>query len=292
MNKYMIIEITSTNIQQIRDQYFINELVIGFFDGIHLGHMSLLSNPENRSILTFKRIPRKTKNLFEFDERIQQLEDLGFKNIFVYDIFENNLIGTEFIEQILAPLSPNKIIVGANFTYGNDRCNAYSLKKYFNVEIKEITYNISTSRIKELIINKQIELANELLIKPYYRVGNVVYGNQIARSLGFNTANILCDNSLIDIAEGVYQAEVVFDNQKYDSVVYLGIPKTIHSRSYSMIEAHILNFSQDIYCKEIKIIFLKYLAPNLKFNSVNELTNAIKKYIKLILNKKKNNFGI
>nr|WP_260807172.1 riboflavin biosynthesis protein RibF [Ureaplasma parvum] len=285
LNKSMIIEITSTNIYKIKQQFVINELIIGFFDGIHLGHMNLLSDPNNQTILTFKNIPRKIKKLYDFNERIQQLEDLGFKRIFIYDIDQNNLSGEEFIDQILKPLTPKKIIVGANFAYGNNFCNASSLKQYFNVEIKIITNDVSTTKIKELIINKQVEIANKLLIKPYYRVGNVVRGDQIARNIGFNTANILCDNNLIDIAEGVYKAQVIFNNKKYDSVVYLGIPKTINTRSFSMIEAHILDFNQNIYDERIKIVFLKYLAPNLKFNNIDELITAIKNYIKLVLDK-------
>ncbi|RCT49198.1 riboflavin biosynthesis protein RibF, partial [Ureaplasma urealyticum] len=60
----MIIEITSTNIYKIKQQFVINELIIGFFDGIHLGHMNLLSDPNNQTILTFKNIPRKIKTLY------------------------------------------------------------------------------------------------------------------------------------------------------------------------------------------------------------------------------------
>ncbi len=107
----MIIEITSTNIYKIKQQFVINELIIGFFDGIHLGHMNLLSDPNNQTILTFKNIPRKIKKLYDFNERIQQLEDLGFKRIFIYDIDQNNLSGEEFIDQILKPLTPKKLLL-------------------------------------------------------------------------------------------------------------------------------------------------------------------------------------
>ncbi|MCV3734531.1 riboflavin biosynthesis protein RibF [Ureaplasma miroungigenitalium] len=278
----MIIELNNKNITnlQIPEQV---DLVIGFFDGLHIGHKYLFSQSKKFSILTFKNIPRKKENLYPYYERLAILSNLeNLVNIYVYDIQANNLPAQDFIDQYIKQLNPHKIIVGRDFLFGSDQKDSHFLKKHCpNTIVSEVyVKDISTSLIKKAIKNNQWTLANNVLLTPYYRCGTVVHGSQIGKSIGFATANIVYDAHLVHLIDGVYLTSTIVNNQTYKSITYIGIPKTIESRETKFIETHILDFHADIYNHNIKVIFHDYLAPNIKFKNLDALITAIKGYIK------------
>lgn len=282
----MIYELNKSNLTSIK-QLNLKKLVIGFFDGLHLGHLKLfnLTNHNQKavdySVLTFYSIPRKSNSLFNFQERIKQLKNIGIENILVLDLEKNNMNGVDFISNFLNQLSVETIVVGNNFSFGNDQLDAKALTKLSKtkVEVIAIDQKYSSSKIKEAILNNDWNKTNDLLGFSYYRFGQVVQASQIGRLLGFPTANIKLETNLIPLTSGSYISSVIVNGISYLGVCYIGIPKTIKTRIYSMIEVHILDFNDDIYYKPIQINFHKFLTINQRFDTKEELIEHIKKCI-------------
>ncbi|MCV3754122.1 riboflavin biosynthesis protein RibF [Ureaplasma zalophigenitalium] len=277
----MIIELNQKNIHNLQMDRQV-DLVIGFFDGLHIGHKYLFSQCKKFSILTFNSIPRKKENLYPFYERLAILNSLeNLVDIYVYDIQANNLSAQAFIDQYIKQLNPQKIIVGRDFLFGNDQKDAHFLKKQCaNAIVSEVhVKDISTTLIKKAIKNNQWTLVNNVLLSPYYRCGTVVYGSQIGKTLGFATANMIYDEQLIHLVDGVYLTSAIINARSYKSITYIGVPKTIERRTTKFIETHLLDFNDNIYNQNIKVVFHDYLAPNIKFSNVNELISAINEYI-------------
>ncbi|MCV3743275.1 riboflavin biosynthesis protein RibF [Ureaplasma sp. ES3154-GEN] len=265
------------------------DLIIGFFDGLHHGHMKLFAESKKFSILTFKNIPRKTASLYPFEKRIEMLEQLpGLVDIYVFDIKEYNIDAQNFIDLYLKKLAPERIVIGQNFSFGSDQQPSSFLKQsYPNTLIIEAPLNsVSTSLIKTGIATNNWDYVNQKLVNPYTRCGLVVHGDQVASNLGFATANIHCDPNLIRLVDGVYITSAIVNNKTYKAITYIGVPKTIVSRDYSFIETHIIDFHQNIYNQNLTIIFHDYIAPNKKFNSIDELINTITSYVQIAKNAK------
>lgn len=279
----MIIELNNKTISDIiKNDNAKKHLVIGFFDGIHKGHLELFDNAKDKYLLTFKKIPRKEFQIYSLKERLEQLKKYGFKGIYVYDIYSSNLEAQEFINNFLKPLNVSKITVGINFTFGKDHQKATFLKEYFDdVNIVDLKLNYSSTKIRNLLLKNDFKTANEILVEDYYYPGIVVNGDQTARMLGFPTANIEVIDGLVPLKEGVYVSDVLIENSNklHRAITYIGVPKTIVNRNKSMIESHIIDFNKDLYNKQIKVYLRKYIAPNKRFINKNALVYAINKYV-------------
>lgn len=268
---------------QINKNNKFKTLYLGFFDALHLGHVNLFKNKkDNDAVMTFINIPRKSEPVFNIEKRINDLKKIGFKKIYIYDIVSKNIKGKDFIEKILINNGVNKIIVGNDFKLGSDFIDIDEIKKYINVDVIEKN-NISTTQIKELLKNGNLLEANKKLAFNFSIKAKVIKSKQIARTLGFPTANIISYNSHY-LKQGVYKTYTIINNKKYNSITFVGNNKTFEDNTYS-IETHIFDFNQNIYNKNIEVFFIDYVSDIFKFNSTNEL----KKHINNLVNKLKNN---
>lgn len=271
--------ILNINQNNVHTMPVVDKLVMGFFDGVHLGHLNLLNQPHT-TLLTFNQIPRKTTNLFSKTDRIEFFNQLNLDNVLFYDILSSNMTGKEFIEKILKPLNPNQIIVGENFSFGKDGQSAYFLQQHFpNVKIVKIKHHISTSSLRYwLTANKpDFKKIAKWLTIPYFRSGTVAKGYQDGRKLGIPTANIEINHQLIDLMEGVYLTKVELNNQVYQGLTFWGKAQTMNHHK-NFIETHLINYEgPEFYNQTIKITFLKYLRKSKKFKSKLQLLQAIKK---------------
>lgn len=279
----MIIDLNSS-ISLIEEP--IEILIMGFFDGLHKGHMTLMHKDLYKSsILTFVNIPSKTNFLYSDNNRIEQLEKTGCKNVLVYDV-SNNLTASEFIEKILKVLNPQKIIVGEDFRIGSDLKGVdFLINNNFNVDVVPRNENVSTTMLKEFISTSDFEKTNQYLIYPYYRTGYVIDGNKQGSMIGAKTANIEINPNLIQIPYGVYISRTIINNKTYKSLTMVGCPKTGKLASNEpRIETHLLNYSgNDFYNEKIKIVFLKKIAniKNYVFKSI--LIKKIDKFKQIAL---------
>lgn len=279
-------------------------LTIGTFDGVHLGHTKIIdrllksSKAENleSTVITFSEHPRSVlkqdKNislLNTSDEKIKLLENLGLDNLVILD-FESiaELSGEEFVKNILVDkLNIQKIIIGYDHRFGKNRSSdihdlIYFGKKYhFDVEqisaqeLNDIT--ISSTKIRNAILNGNIALANSYLGYDFFFTGKVTQGKQLGRTIQFPTANIEIRNSQkITPKTGVYIVKGEWDNNLYDGMMNIGFRPTVNGTSQS-IEVHFLDLNENLYDKEITIYVLDFIRDEKKFNSLEELKEQLKK---------------
>jgi riboflavin kinase/FMN adenylyltransferase len=277
-------------------------MAIGIFDGVHLGHQEILKQVRMTAekyssfslLMTFEPHPEKVlrgietlKNITPFREKLRLLEG-KVDGVLCIDFTRefSRQKPDDFVKKYIAvPLKPRAVFVGRNFTFGrNAEGKAETLvslgKKYgFNVTIIEPIklggHIVSSSRIRELVLKGDVEHAGLLLGRNFYIKGIVVRGKQ--RKIGFPTANLRTDWELIP-AKGIYAAYVKYNSEIYRSVVNIGTAPTFGENELT-VEAHILDFNQDIYGREISIEFLKKIRDEIKFESVEELKKQIKKDI-------------
>lgn len=257
----------------------LQNLILGFFDGLHKGHKLLFNALEHFGVLTFKNIPHKVNNfVYPLEERINQIKKLNPQIIYIFDIFKFNMKASQFLEKVIKPLNIKRLIVGSDYHFGNDNQGVNKILEYFPDSIIVNRNNLSSSLLKQLITNGDLEAANNFLLEPYYRVGKVIDGNHKGKILGYPTANISIDNHLISLKPGSYVSNVFIQNKNYLAVTFVGKSRTLNDQK-NMIESHILDFSENLYGQNIKISFLKFIRSPSKFDTIEKLKTAIKEDI-------------
>jgi riboflavin kinase / FMN adenylyltransferase len=295
------------NFHNISPNFQNTVLTIGNFDGVHLGHQEILNNAKRiasgenlkSALLTFEPHPLKIiKPNQIFDQRLCSLsKKLAFlKNRNLVDIvfisgFNKqlaNLSAQDFVQKILVEkLKIKHLIIGYDFIFGKDRLgDANLLQKLagvYNFSFHQIAAKsnvgnqvYSSTKVRNLIKSGDIKSANQMLGRNYQVSGIVIKGKELARTLGFPTANFLPKIDLIKPKFGVYKAKVLLDNQEYKAVLNFGVKPTF-SDNWPLFEVHIFNFNKDIYGKKITIELLDFIREEQKFNSVEELKLQIGK---------------
>lgn len=273
-------------------------LSIGMFDGVHLGHQSIIqklntiSETKNlkSAILTFWPHPRKIFNpnddlklLNTIEEKKYLLQKNGLHYLFLKEFDEDfrNLSGQEFVKQILVEkLQVKHLIVGYDHTFGKNRSGDFSLLKKmgpelgFDVEqVEAVSYkdvNISSTQIRNALSAGNITFANEMLGYNYSLSGTVVHGKKIGRTIGYPTANIEVDDLKLLPKKGAYIVDVFLKNQHYKGMLSIGTNPTVNGTNVS-VEVYILDFDADIYDQKISVNFRHFLHEEIKFNGLEEL---------------------
>ncbi len=282
-------------------------LTIGNFDGLHLGHQSLLSrvlrarNERGFStlVLTFDPHPvqvlypeRGLKRLFDLKDTFEQLEVRGLDALFAIPFSRefSQLSPQEFFERyIFEPLNPGLLVVGHDFSFGADRAGSYETLKQLcdkrSIEIERIPpvisggEPVSSSRIRKLLSTGDVSAAHQLLARPFYIHGLVEKGFARGRTLGFPTANLALAGETLPTS-GVYMTRAHFRGKSYWSVTNVGYNPTFKGKSEFTpvkIESHLFDFNEDIYGIEIKLEFYEFVRAEKKFDSVEQLKQQIEK---------------
>ena len=272
-------------------------LALGFFDGVHLGHKSLLEKAktmlgEGDSLALFtiegEFFKNKQGNIFSSREKKQIFNDIGVDIVLCAQASQEffNLSAEEFIEILFANHNIKGVVAGEDFTFGKNAVgNAETLKaicfeKGVDCKICPILckdgQKISSSTIKNYLSEGKVELVNQMLGMKYYILGKVEHGRGVGSKQLFPTANITLSKDKFRLKSGVYATICEIEGVKYNAVTNYGNCPTYEQDNFS-IEAFILNFDGNIYGKEVKLEFLSYLRDIRKFSSVQELKNQIKK---------------
>ncbi len=271
---------------------------IGTFDGVHLGHVSLLSELRKLStehnlepmVITFSNIPRNvikqehTKYLTTIEEKKELLLQQEIKKIEVLNFNDeiSKLKAEDFIKDYIRKLNVKLLLLGYNHRFGSDNLSfdEYSrIAQKYGIEIVRASKygeNCSSSEIRNEILGGKIEHASTLLGRNYTLQGTVVKGDSIGRTIGFPTANIEPDTEKLIPGNGVYICKCQIYNQIYDSMCNIGYRPTLAGNEFR-IEVHILDFQGNLYGKKIKIEFCKYLRKEMKFRTLDELSKQISK---------------
>ena len=275
-----------------------NSVAIGIFDGVHRGHQQILAEAAQYgpvTVLTFDPHPtsvfapeRTPSSLVSLDDRIALLKENGAQNVVVIT-FTKEFAGKspkEFIKEILVKdLGATHVTVGSNFTFGHKAAgNVEYLKEHadgFGVSAVALEENrgsaISSSRIRTLIVDGDVERANELLTRPFYLRGPVVHGEKRGRTIGYPTANIgLADNATIP-ADGVYAGWLSVGDSRWQAAISIGTNPTFPGVRGRQVEAYAIDQTDlDLYDQEAKLEFGFRLRDTLKFDGLEPLLVQIK----------------
>ncbi|MBQ2645360.1 riboflavin biosynthesis protein RibF [bacterium] len=280
-------------------------LALGFFDGIHLGHAVVINNAvkfakqngAKSGVILFNSHPReffngkKIKNIIEFNDKINKLNQLGVDYVFLlnFDADIANMTYSAYMEKIILPyFRPIAITTGYNHTFGmGGMGNTKILKEYakdFNFkyfEIPPITTDnrtISSSAIKNAIKNSDFELARDMLGYDFYIKSPVVHGRQIGRTIDFPTANLVYPENIEEIEKGVYYVNVHTHSVTYKGVMNYGLRPTVDKNDFTPVpEVHLIGFSGNLYGQIIEVSIIAKIRDERPFKSLNELKEQITK---------------
>lgn len=278
-------------------------VVLGNFDGVHRGHQQLFEigrqsgQKKGLKTIVFSFHPHPTwiigkhakPLIMSRRDKKDIVSELKMDLLIEYPFTkEFAAISPEqfFVEIIINKLKAKVLVIGSNYYFGKgkqgDSDYMCKLGEHYNVDVRVVDTikmdgkMISSSRIRELISQGNIQMANELLGHPYTIVGNVVQGKQLGRTIGFPTINIIADPDRIYPPNGVYATKVKVYNHEYMGMTNIGYNPTVNG-TRKMIETHILGFDQDLYGQEVKMYFYDYIRHEQKFDSVQVLAKQIER---------------
>lgn len=274
-------------------------LTIGNFDGVHLGHQHLLSrvvararaldapacvytfDPAPRAVLEPERCPPR---ILDLDQRVALLGRHGIDHV-VVEPFDRDFAARPaswFAQEILAErLAPAALVVGHDFRFGRGRAGRTGDLATLlpDLQVEQVDQLLvegvrpSSSRIREAVAEGRVRDAAEMLGRDYSLRGVVVPGDQRGQQLGFPTANIDTLAELLP-ASGVYAARVPIDGRPLPAVVNLGVRPTFAGRRF-LIEAHLLDFEDDLYGRTLELRFVEFLRPERRFSGPEALVAQI-----------------
>lgn len=275
-----------------------NSVAIGIFDGVHRGHQQILAEAAKHgpvTVLTFDPHPtsifapeRTPSALVSLKDRISLLKENGAVDVVVLPFTKEfaSLSAKEFMKEVLVKeLGATHVTVGSNFTFGHKAAgNVGYLREHaqgFEVSSVQLEENrgsaISSSRIRTLIVDGDVERANEMLTRLFYLRGPVVHGEKRGRTIGYPTANLgLADNATIP-ADGVYAGWLTVGGQRWQAAISIGTNPTFPGVRGRQVEAYAIDqVGLELYDQEAKLEFAFRLRDTLKFEGLEPLLVQMK----------------
>jgi riboflavin kinase / FMN adenylyltransferase len=312
-------------------------VTIGTFDGVHMGHRQIIDKLKSEAraihgetvIITFHPHPRKVVSstilgirlINTLDEKIELLEQMDIDHLVVVpftDAFANQP-AEEYVKNFLiSKFHPHTIIIGYDHRFGKERKGNYLLLEKmaaeYNYSLKEIPkhvldeISISSTRIRESLLEGKIEIADKLLGYEFFFSGTVIHGDKLGRKLGYPTANLkIQDEEKITPGNGIYAVYAEVESQMSDArrtneeansgmetsshsspdsyrdttqasrmkgMMSIGFRPTVDGKK-RVIEVNIFDFNEQIYDRQLKVYVKKYLREEIKFNGLEELVKQI-----------------
>ena len=277
---------------------------IGFFDGVHLGHQSLINEIKSTAaeecassaLVTFRRHPRSVLNseyrpqlLNLFSEKMQHLSQTGIDYVIAldFDIAMSKMSSYDFIKYLRDKYNLAGLYIGYDHRFGHNRSDAFEDYQRYCEELGVKIFRagvalagttpISSSVIRRFLKEGNISVVNQMLSYRYLLSGKVVSGYGVGRTIGFKTANIEIDDldKLIP-GNGVYAVYVkMSEDLIYKGMMNIGNRPNVHDNIERNIEVHIFDFEGELYGKEIEILFEKFMRPERKMSGLEELKSQL-----------------
>lgn len=275
-------------------------LVLGYFDGIHLGHKALferarkvadergltvtvLTYPESPRLAFSRFTPELLLHLTSQQQRYLLLEKNGVDQLVMTPFTSEFASNTpeEFIERYVKGLNAQALVAGFDYHFGNCRADVQDLMELFDGQVEIVSEvslsgeKVSSTRIRQAIQSGDVSLANQLLGYPFMTEGIVVHGDARGRTIGYPTANLAPFDRVHLPSEGVYVAEVEVDGKRYRAMTSVGKNVTFDGTELR-IEAHIFGFDRFIYGEKMTIFWLEKIRDMVKFDGIEGLMEQMK----------------
>jgi riboflavin kinase/FMN adenylyltransferase len=285
-------------------------LAIGFFDGVHLGHQQIIrqtiadarQHDAVAVVLTFDKHPNAVVApdkvpplIYSLPQKLRAIESLGTDALLLiqFDKKFSEQSGEEFIRSLAGDFGKiHSVCVGADFVFGHKRSGDVALLKKLGAELNFLVHGlaavsldgevVSSTRIRETIRAGEFDAASQMLGRPYAISGRVVEGDRLGRKLGFPTANLDATNLILP-PKGVYSGCTKLNGQFYRVALNIGLRPTVASaRPQLRVEAHLLDFSGELYGDELEVEIGDKLRGECKFDSPDELREQIGKDVESV----------
>lgn len=282
----------------------------GVFDGVHKGHQFLLSCAQRsaeasggKSIaLTFDIDPDemfhadRLKKVMSNEDRIATLAASGVDAVVILPFTKEfaSLDPQIFLERTFNGCVPESLHIGSDFRFGIRAVGTVSELEEWGRRLGTTIHAhdlefiggqpVSSTRIRQLLANTEIEEANKLLGRPYFIRSQVLPGRGEGKDLGFRTANLKLAPLMQTLGDGTYAAYVEVAGVRYKAAVSVGVSPVFEKQTDATCEAHILDFTGDLYGETIKVEFVHFLRPMIAFESVEELSQTVKSNIAWVQN--------
>ena len=294
-----------SKITHLTDSYRGIVIALGTFDGVHIGHQSILQRAcelaagingvslaftfqeHPLSVIFPERAPKRIRSLASKEEIIEKLGVDILMNVPFTKNFAA-ISATGFLKLLQENFAPAYVVVGANYTFGfqgkgdsdflQQRGEEYGFVSRIGESVLCDGKMVSSTLIRSLIAEGDLARVNESLTWPLDYTGVVAYGEQRGRKLGFPTANIALDDAYALLPNGVYAVRVRFENMLYQGVANIGSNPTFEEVE-RRLEVHLMQFSGNLYGKKIRVDFLGKLRDETKFSSVEALVEQIQRDI-------------
>ncbi|MGT2964532.1 bifunctional riboflavin kinase/FAD synthetase [Streptococcus acidominimus] len=275
-------------------------LVLGYFDGIHLGHKALLDRARaiadqrglTVTVLTFPESPQLAfarfrpdllRHLTSVERRYQLFEQYGVDQLYLTDFTSEFAMNTPqaFVDHYIKTLQARVVVVGFDYHFGNSRATVADLKEIFDGEVEVVGEvqlggeKISSTRIRQAIQEGRVSEANQLLGYPFETRGIVVHGDARGRTIGYPTANLAPIDAVHLPGDGVYVADVDIAGKRYRAMASVGKNITFDGTELRL-EAHIFGFERYIYGENITIYWLEKIREMIKFDGIDALMLQMK----------------
>ena len=283
-------------------------LVLGYFDGLHLGHkalferartiadekglaVSVLTFPESPKLAFVRYCPELLLQLTSPEKRFALMERYGVDRLYLTDFTSSfaQQSPQDFVENYVEALKANVVVAGFDYHFGNSRADVTVLQELFTGQVEVIEEvqldgeKVSSSRIRDAIKSGNVAEANRLLGYEFTTEGIVVHGDARGRTIGYPTANLAPFERVHLPAEGVYVADVLIKGQRYRSMASVGRNVTFDGTEMR-IEAHIFDFQQEIYGEKMTIIWLDKIRYMIKFDGIDSLMKQMQSDEEVSLN--------
>ncbi|AGA79497.1 bifunctional riboflavin kinase/FAD synthetase [Echinicola vietnamensis] len=272
----------------------------GTFDGVHLGHQKILDRIDNMAermrgetvLITFWPHPRlvlypeehNLRLLTTFEEKARLLEMFGIDHLITIPFTKefSQMTSEEFIQQVLIEkIQTEKLVIGYDHRFGKNREGSFEHlmenKARYGFDIEEISredidnVGISSTKIRTALLEGNVTEANEFLGREYELNGIVIKGQQIGRSIDFPTANIHVPNNYKLIpGDGAYAVRIGVGQEMYYGMLNIGNRPTVDGIEQT-VEAHLFDYNDNLYDKQITVYFTEFLRPERKFANLEEL---------------------
>lgn len=272
-------------------------LALGTFDGVHPGHRAVLDLPDGyKKIAVVFSVPPKSVisgeplAIMTSEDKTKALKRIGMDKVCSLEFRDvRDMTPEDFLLFLKKRFSPLFISCGFNYRFGKnaegdtallrDFCLKNKIELKVNEPVMKNGVAVSSTEIRELLKNGEIQKANALLAEPFSFSASVIRGDERGRTLGFPTANQKYPKSLIPVKFGVYKTAVIIGEKKYNGITDIGIRPTFRT-DYIISETFIKDFRGNLYGRKITVQLLEFLRGEKKFSSAEELKRQIQSDIR------------